>query len=98
MLSVTKKDLRFLAIGQQDRKRSHIPPYEPTKSELALNPLSVEETEALATEVAAPKCDPAFLSSLYKTTKGNPLFVVESTRASFEGDGDQRSVPPQVQA
>ena len=67
-------------------------------SELALNPLSVEETEALAAEVAAHKCDPAFLKSLYKTTRGNPLFVVETMRASIEGDGEQRSVPPRVQA
>jgi DNA-binding SARP family transcriptional activator/predicted ATPase len=67
-------------------------------SELALSPLSVEETEALAAEVAPHKCDPAFLSSLYKTTRGNPLFVVESMRASIEGDGDQRSIPPRVQA
>jgi DNA-binding SARP family transcriptional activator/predicted ATPase len=67
-------------------------------SELALNPLSVEETEALAAEVAARKCDPVFLSSLYKSTRGNPLFVVESIRASIECDGDHRSVPPRVQA
>ena len=67
-------------------------------SELALALLSVEETKALAIEVADHKCAPAFLSGLYKATRGNPLFVVESTRASIEGDGDQRSVPPRVQA
>ena len=67
-------------------------------SEMALTPLSVEETETLAAEVAARKCDPAFLSGLYKSTRGNPLFVVESVRASIEGDGDQGSVPPRVQA
>ena len=59
-------------------------------SELALSPLSVEETQALAADVAARKCDPAFLSGLYKATKGNPLFVVESVRASIEGDGAPR--------
>ncbi len=67
-------------------------------SELELAPLTIEETEALAAEVATHKCDPAFLSGLYKTTKGNPLFLVESIRASIEGDGDQQSVPPRVQA
>ena len=67
-------------------------------SELPLAPLSVEETEALAIEVASQKCDPEFLSGLYQSTKGNPLFVVESIRASVEGDGEQRSIPPRVQA
>jgi DNA-binding SARP family transcriptional activator/predicted ATPase len=67
-------------------------------SELALTPLSIEETEALADAVAAHNCAPAFLSDLYKTTKGNPLFVVETMRASIEGDGNPRSVPPRVQA
>jgi hypothetical protein len=34
-------------------------------SEVPLTPLSVEETETLAAEVAAHKCDPAFLDDLY---------------------------------
>jgi DNA-binding SARP family transcriptional activator/predicted ATPase len=67
-------------------------------SEVALTPLSIEETEALAAEVAARNWDRAFLSDLYKTTKGNPLFVVESTRSSIENDGSGRSIPPRVQA
>jgi len=67
-------------------------------SELELTLLTIEETEALAAEVATHKCDPAFLSGLYQTTRGNPLFVVESMRASIEGDGNQGSIPPRVQA
>jgi DNA-binding SARP family transcriptional activator/predicted ATPase len=67
-------------------------------SELALLPLNVDETELLAGQMAADKCDPEFLSDLYKTTRGNPLFVVESMRASIEGDGAQPTIPPRVQA
>ncbi|HTF65720.1 MAG TPA: BTAD domain-containing putative transcriptional regulator, partial [Edaphobacter sp.] len=39
-------------------------------SEFSLAPLSVEETAALAAQIAARKCDPAFLSGLYQATKG----------------------------
>jgi DNA-binding SARP family transcriptional activator/predicted ATPase len=71
-------------------------------SEFPLAPLSVEEATALAVQVAGRDCDPAFLRRLYQATKGNPLFVVESVRASFEHTaGDQAakgSTPPRVQA
>lgn len=66
-------------------------------SEFSLAPLSVEETATLAAQIATRKCDPAFLSGLYQATKGNPLFVVESVRASLE-DQSTSSVPPRVQA
>ncbi len=58
----------------------------------------MEETASLAAQVATRKCDPAFLSGLYETTKGNHLFVVESVRASLEDHETNRSVPPRVQA
>src|ERR1019366_2693759 len=52
----------------------------------------------LAARVAARSCDPAFLSGLYQTTKGNALFVVESVRAAVEGNGSKDAGPPRVQA
>jgi DNA-binding SARP family transcriptional activator/predicted ATPase len=67
-------------------------------SEFNIAPLTVEETAALATQVASRQCDPEFLSGLYQATKGNPLFVVESVRASLEDQPSQGAPPPRVQA
>lgn len=67
-------------------------------SELPIAPLSVEETAALAVQIASRECDPTFLSGLYQSTKGNPLFVVESVRASLEDQGAKSAAPSRVQA
>ncbi len=72
-------------------------------SEFPIAPLSAEETAALASQVATRECDAAFLSGIYQSTKGNPLFVVESVRATIENRTaeDQlpnSSPPPRVQA
>jgi DNA-binding SARP family transcriptional activator/predicted ATPase len=67
-------------------------------SEISISPLSLEETAELAVQTATRKCDPAFLSGLYQATKGNPLFVVESVRASLEDQASKGSAPPRVQA
>ncbi len=67
-------------------------------TEFSIKPLSMEETAALATQIAMRKCDPAFLSGLHQATKGNPLFVVESVRASLEDQASKGSAPPRVQA
>ena len=75
-------------------------------SEFPLSPLDVDEVTALAVQVAGKECQPAFLSSLYQSTKGNPLFVVESVRASCEDGADhageseisKSSAPARVQA
>ena len=67
-------------------------------SEFPLAPLSVEDAAALAAQVARRECDPAFLSGLYQATQGNPLFVVESVRASLEDQATRNSAPPRVQA
>jgi predicted ATPase len=66
-------------------------------SEIPLAPLNADETATLATQIAALDCDPSFLGDLYNTTRGNPLFVVESVRASQE-DRASSNVPPRVQA
>ena len=66
-------------------------------SEISIAPLSVEETAELAAQTSTRQCDPAFLSELYQATKGNPLFVVESVRASLE-DQEAKGPAPRVQA
>ncbi len=67
-------------------------------SEFPIAPLSVDETAALAAQVATKECDPAFLSGLHQATGGNPLFVVESVRASLEDQPSRGATPPRVQA
>ena len=66
--------------------------------ELPIAPLSAEETTALASQIATRTCDAAFMTRLYQATKGNPLFVVESVRASLEDHQSGNAVPPRVQA
>jgi predicted ATPase len=51
--------------------------------ELPLSPLTAEETAALAAQVADRPLDTADSTALYRATKGNPLFVVESVRAGL---------------
>lgn len=67
-------------------------------SEFPLAPLSAEESAILATEVAGRECDAAFIAGLYPATKGNPLFVVESVRASLENGQSAGVASPRVQA
>jgi DNA-binding SARP family transcriptional activator/predicted ATPase len=67
-------------------------------SEISILPLSEEETTALAVQTATHEFDAAFLSTLYQTTKGNPLFVVETVRALLEDRGSKSVVPPRLQA
>jgi DNA-binding SARP family transcriptional activator/predicted ATPase len=72
-------------------------------SEFALAPLSQEESAALAIQTSARDCDPAFLSALYQTTRGNPLFVVESVRdhvgrTPWSAGGPPVATPPRIQA
>jgi DNA-binding SARP family transcriptional activator/predicted ATPase len=70
--------------------------------ELPLSPLNVEETAALAAQVAERPLDAADLGALYRTTKGNPLFVVESIRAGLRNPGakgaDLSAAPPRITA
>ena len=65
-------------------------------SEFPLAPLTEQESAMLALQTAARECAPSFLNELYRTTKGNPLFVVESVRASQETAPSE--APPRVQA
>jgi DNA-binding SARP family transcriptional activator/predicted ATPase len=53
--------------------------------ELPLEPLNAPETAALAAQVAGTRLESARAAELYRDTKGNPLFVVESLRAESTG-------------
>ena len=67
-------------------------------TEIALEPLSFEESSVLTRQIAMADSDPAYLSEIFKTTKGNPLFIVESVRSSLENKEARNAVPPRVQA
>jgi predicted ATPase len=50
-------------------------------TELELGPLNLDETAALAAQVAGQNLAPGMGQRLYQETEGNPLFVVETVRA-----------------
>ncbi|MCL4860228.1 MAG: AAA family ATPase [Caldilineaceae bacterium] len=52
-------------------------------TELDLSPLDETDTVALARQVTNQVLDPSVLAKLYQETEGNPLFVVETVRASL---------------
>ena len=62
--------------------------------EIPLAPLDSQETAALAAQVAGAPLDATHLDDLYRDTKGNPLFVVESLRAESAGI----AAPPRIHA
>lgn len=55
---------------------------------ITLEPLTIEETAALGSQVAQHPLDAEAADQLYRETTGNPLFVVESVRASYERAGE----------
>lgn len=67
-------------------------------SEIVMEPLSREETASLAAQTASRQIDSSVLHRIYETTRGNPLFVVESIRASAGDRLAEREVPPRIQA
>ena len=88
----TGRDHPLAGLVRELRQSRHL-------SEFPLSPLTMEETAALAAHVAGRECEPGFVSGLYRSTKGNPLFVIESVRSSFEQQAASKSrVPPRVQA
>ncbi len=66
--------------------------------ELPLLPLDPQETAALGSQVAERPLDAAELAGLYGSTKGNPLFVIESVRAGLKDASTARTAPPRVHA
>jgi DNA-binding SARP family transcriptional activator/predicted ATPase len=64
--------------------------------EVPIAPLNANDTAALASQVARREFDSASLANLYQSTKGNPLFVVESVRAGLQDSAGNTT--PRVQA
>ena len=61
-------------------------------TEIPLDPLSAAETSALATQTANYVITQEDLAELYRTTKGNPLFVVECIRAGLRNPDATRRI------
>ena len=76
-------------------------------SEIALEPLSAEETTSLAAQVIRRDVDREAACALYEQTRGNPLFIVETVRgglfpltarAGSTSSQEANLLPPKVQA
>jgi DNA-binding SARP family transcriptional activator/predicted ATPase len=76
-------------------------------SEIALEPLSIEETTNLAAQIVRREVDREAAGVLHAQTRGNPLFIVEAVRggllsptAGLGSDSSQAAnfLPPKVQA
>jgi DNA-binding SARP family transcriptional activator/predicted ATPase len=76
-------------------------------SEIALAPLSAQETTSLAAQVFRREVDRESAALLYEQTRGNPLFIVEAVRggllshtarASSSSSQEANFLPPKVQA
>jgi DNA-binding SARP family transcriptional activator len=73
-------------------------------SEIALEPLSAEETTSLAAQVIRREVDREAAGVLYEQTRGNPLFIVEAVRGGLLSQASSTSsrasnfLPPKVQA
>jgi DNA-binding SARP family transcriptional activator len=75
-------------------------------TEIELRPLSEAETLSLAAKLTGQELDSFLATSLYRTSEGNPLFVVEMVRAGHPGgatwsaeDGREKMderLPPKV--
>jgi tetratricopeptide (TPR) repeat protein len=58
-------------------------------TEVELDPLTGDETTALATQVTGKNLSPEMAQRLYQETEGNPLFVVETVRTELsKGEGE----------
>jgi DNA-binding SARP family transcriptional activator len=73
-------------------------------SQIALEPLSAEETTSLAAQVIRHEVDREAAVALYEQTRGNPLFIVEAVRGGLLSQSSSSSspeanfLPPKVQA
>ncbi len=65
-------------------------------TELELGPLSMDETTALAMQVAGQHLAPDVARRLYGETEGNPLFVVESMRAELSRGKEEAGSSPRL--
>ncbi len=71
-------------------------------TEISLEPLSPDETVALASQVANRPFDADTTTRLYRETEGNPLFVVEMMRSdggrAIDAMSNRSALPPRVHA
>lgn len=67
-------------------------------TEIPLAPLSGIETSALAIRVAGHPITPEDFDHLYRTTQGNPLFIVESIRAGLRNPEAARRMDAVISA
>jgi DNA-binding SARP family transcriptional activator len=61
-------------------------------TEIALEPLSADQTSTLAQNIADHPTTAEELSELYRATKGHPLFIVESIRAGVKNPEAARRI------
>jgi predicted ATPase len=59
--------------------------------EFPLDPLNPQETAELAAQISTDRLNDAAAADLFRFTKGNPLFVVESVRAGMPNTGAEPS-------
>jgi DNA-binding SARP family transcriptional activator len=69
-------------------------------AEIALEPLSAEETTSLAARVIRREVDRESAGVLYEQTRGNPLFIVEAVRGGLlsQTSATANFLPPKVQS
>jgi DNA-binding SARP family transcriptional activator len=67
-------------------------------TEIPLQPLNATETTALAKQIATGEIGPGDLEDLYRTTQGNPLFVVECIRAGLQNPDAARRIHAVISA
>ncbi len=72
-------------------------------TQIELDPLDSAESAALATQVSEKELAPDWVEQLHQETEGNPLFVVEMTRAGLEplditDEQSKPDLPPKMQA
>ena len=78
-------------------------------TEIHLGPTSKQEAALIAKQVAGRELNPRETNSLYESTEGNPLFIIESVRAgidewdtfAFDSSPNQphsKSIPPKIHA
>ncbi len=67
-------------------------------TDIPLAPLSGAETSVLAAQIAGHSLAPEDVDHLYRTTRGNPLFIVESIRAGLRNPEATRRIDAVISA
>ena len=86
----TGRDHPFTGLWSELRQSGQV-------EEIVLSSLDAEETAALGCQIASRQLNDAELANLYRSTQGNPLFIVESIRAGL-AETSAGVAPPRVHA